>query len=156
MEALPLLAQAQVRILHQTGPADLDWVQEAYRAAGVPGAAVAFIDDMASAFRRCRLVVSRAGASAVAEIVTARRAAILIPIPGTSGDHQLKNAQWVVGAGAGVLLEQVHLSGAALAREILGLLGDAPRLARMEAATDALYPGDAAARIVEECLALLS
>ncbi|MBI3991820.1 MAG: undecaprenyldiphospho-muramoylpentapeptide beta-N-acetylglucosaminyltransferase [Candidatus Lambdaproteobacteria bacterium] len=155
VEALPLLAGADLRILHQTGPADLAWVRQAYQAAGVPAEIVAFIDDMASAFRRCRLVVSRAGASAVAEIITARRAAILVPIPGTSGDHQLKNAQWVAGAGAGVLLEQAQLSGAALAREILALLGDGPRLARMEAATDALYPGDAAARIVEECLGLL-
>lgn len=155
-EALPRLAAraGRLRIVHQTGRADHGWVRETYAGTGLEAHVVPFIEDMADVFRRCRLVVSRAGASAVNEIVAARRAAVLIPIPGTSGEHQLRNAQWVARAGAGVLIEQADLSGEALAGTLEALLDDPARLDAMENATDALFPGDAAATIAEACLAL--
>ena len=110
---------------------------------------------MADAFRRARLVVSRAGASAVSEIVAARRAAVFIPIPGSSGEHQLKNAQRLAEADAAALLEQKDLNGPAMAKCIISLLEDPKRLDAMEEATDAFFTGDTAARIVEECEKLL-
>jgi UDP-N-acetylglucosamine--N-acetylmuramyl-(pentapeptide) pyrophosphoryl-undecaprenol N-acetylglucosamine transferase len=116
---------------------------------------VPFIEDMAGAYRRARLVVSRAGASAVNEIVTARRAALFIPIPGTSGDHQRRNALRVAEAGAALVIEQAQLTGAGLAAAITGLLEDPARLDAMEAATDALASGDAAGLIAAECLRLV-
>jgi UDP-N-acetylglucosamine--N-acetylmuramyl-(pentapeptide) pyrophosphoryl-undecaprenol N-acetylglucosamine transferase len=142
-------------ILHQSGPQDLDWVREAYQGRAIPHDVVPFIDDMAGAFARARIVVSRSGASAVNEIVTARRASILIPIPRTSGDHQLMNARRVAEGGAGVLLEQEAASGERLAQELMALLDDPARLDRMEAACDALFPGDAATAIVASCLKLI-
>ncbi len=155
--ALPLLGKVSgpVSILHQTGPADLEWASAAYAANSVPHQVVPFIEDMADAFRRCRLVVGRAGASTVNEIVTARRASILIPIPGASGEHQLKNARRLEAAGAGVVLEQAELSGETLGKQLVELLRDPARMDRMEASCDALFPGDAAARIVEKCLKLI-
>ncbi|MBI4081975.1 MAG: undecaprenyldiphospho-muramoylpentapeptide beta-N-acetylglucosaminyltransferase [Candidatus Lambdaproteobacteria bacterium] len=166
-----------LRILHQTGALDLDWVRRAYREQGFregrladatqPGAAeapaqalpqvevVPFIDDIAHAYAHSWLIVSRAGASAVTEIVTARRPAILIPIPGTSGEHQLRNAQRVAQAGAGLVIEQHQLDGERLAGHVLALLDDPARLARMEAACDGLFRGDAAAQIVDTVLGLL-
>jgi UDP-N-acetylglucosamine--N-acetylmuramyl-(pentapeptide) pyrophosphoryl-undecaprenol N-acetylglucosamine transferase len=114
-----------------------------------------FIDDMAAAYTSCCLVVSRAGASAVNEIVCARRASILVPIPGTSGDHQLKNAQRLERAGAAKVIEQNGLTGEVLARQVTELLERPDVLARMECACDVLFPGDSAERIVHECKALL-
>ena len=102
-----------------------------------------------------RLVVSLAGASAVTEIITARRASLLIPIPGTSGEHQLMNARRVAEAGAGILLEQAALSGEVLAGRVFGLLGDPPTLDRMEERCDTLFQGDSAARIVESGLEMV-
>ena len=155
--ALPLLGKVSspVSILHQTGSADLGWASAGYAANSVPHQVVPFIEDMADAFRRCRLVVGRAGASTVNEIVTARRASILIPIPGASGEHQLKNARRVEVAGAGVVLEQAELSGETLGKQLVELLRDPARMDRMEGNCDALFPGDAAARIVEKCLQLI-
>ncbi len=155
--ALPLLkAWGQpLRLLHQTGAADLAWVQAAYARSLVAHQVVDFIEDMAAAYHASRLIVSRAGASAMQEIVTAGRAALLIPIPDTSGDHQRKNAQRLEQAGAALLLEQAALTGETLARRIVELLGAPQRLDAMEQGCDALFSGDAAARIVAECLALM-
>jgi UDP-N-acetylglucosamine--N-acetylmuramyl-(pentapeptide) pyrophosphoryl-undecaprenol N-acetylglucosamine transferase len=159
-EALPhLLAWSRaghaLEIVHQTGAADLESVREAYRQAGLPAEVLPFIEDMAGTYRRARLVLSRAGASALSEIVAARRAAVYIPIPVSSGDHQRRNARHAVEAGAAVLLEQAGLTGARLAETLTALLEDPARLDAMEAATDALYPGDAAGRIAQACVALL-
>ncbi len=157
-DALPRLERwgRPLRILHQTGPAHLEAVRAAYAASALDAEVVPFIEDMAAAYRAARLVVSRAGASAVAEIVAARRAAVLVPIPGTSGEHQLRNAQRLAEAGAAVLVEQRELDGPRLAGALTALLDDPARLDAMEAATDALFPGDAAARIAAECLQLLA
>ena len=159
-DALPRLeawAQAghPLRIVHQTGRAELEAVRAAYLKTALAAEVVPFIEDMAGAYRRARLVVSRAGASAVNEIVTARRAALFIPIPGTSGDHQRRNALRVAEAGAALVIEQAQLTGAGLAAAITGLLEDPARLDAMEAATDALAPGDAAGLIAAECLRLV-
>ncbi|HKI97766.1 MAG TPA: undecaprenyldiphospho-muramoylpentapeptide beta-N-acetylglucosaminyltransferase [bacterium] len=156
-EALPTLeawsAQRHpLRIVHQTGRADLESVRAAYLKTALQAEVLPFIDDMADVYRRARLVVSRAGASAVNEIVAARRAAVFIPIPGTSGDHQRRNALRVAEAGAAVMLEQAELTGERLAATLTALLEDATRLDVMEAATDALFQGDAAGRIAEHCL----
>ena len=156
-EAAPLLEawDGRLEILHQTGAADQGMVKDAYAAAGLPHRVEPFIEDMADAFHRARLVVSRAGASAVSEIVAARRAAVFIPIPGSSGEHQLKNALRLADAGAAVVLEQKDLTGPALAKCIIALLKDSKRLDAMEHATDALFTGDPAARIVQECEKLM-
>lgn len=146
---------APLRIVHQSGPQELDAVRAGYAKAGVAAEVVGFIDEMAEAYAQARLIVSRAGASAVNEIVCARRASILIPIPGTSGDHQLKNARRLEHAGAALVIEQAGLTGEGLARTILALLEAPARLDTMERACDALFGGDSAERIVEECRALL-
>ncbi|MDH5752980.1 MAG: UDP-N-acetylglucosamine--N-acetylmuramyl-(pentapeptide) pyrophosphoryl-undecaprenol N-acetylglucosamine transferase [Deltaproteobacteria bacterium] len=177
-EALPLLRQSgpPLSILHQTGRLDQDWVREAYvlhlgsgghtppngpsgeemefgsdlRARVTP-----FIEDMAAAYSESRLVISRAGASAVGEIVAARRASVLIPIPGTSGEHQLRNAERLAAAGAAVLLRQHDLNGERLAAVIADLLGAPERIKGMEEATDQLFPGDSADEIARACLRII-
>ncbi len=157
VEALPLLESwgGELEVLHQTGAADHAWVGESYGNSRIAHRVEPFIEDMADALRRARLVVSRAGASAVSEIVAARRAAVFIPIPGSSGEHQLKNARRLADSGAAAVLEQRNLSGPALAACIIELLEAPARLDAIEAATDAFYSGDAAARIVAECERLM-
>jgi len=155
--AAPALASwgRPLKIVHQSGPAEADEVRSGYDRAGLAAEVIPFIDDMAEAYGQARLIVSRAGASAVNEIVCARRASILVPIPGASGDHQLKNARRLEEAGAAQVVEQSRLTGEALASAILTLLEDPARLDEMEGACDALFAGDSAERIVAECRALL-
>ncbi|MDH4246256.1 MAG: undecaprenyldiphospho-muramoylpentapeptide beta-N-acetylglucosaminyltransferase [Deltaproteobacteria bacterium] len=156
-EALPLLAATghPPRIVHQTGRLDIEWVSQAYSAASLEARVTPFLEDIASVYRDSALVISRAGASAVGEFIAARKPSVLIPIPGTSGEHQLHNAQRLVAAGAAILIPQAELTPALLVETLQVLLADPQRRVEMAKATDALYPGDAAQRIALECLKIM-
>ncbi|MFQ5768581.1 MAG: glycosyltransferase, partial [Acidobacteriota bacterium] len=90
MDILPGLVQARpnLRILHQTGPADLKGVKAVYEASGLAATVVPYIDDMAAAYAAAHLVICRAGATSVAELTAVGRPAILIPLPRSVGGHQ--------------------------------------------------------------------
>jgi len=155
--ALPRLAPEGWSWRHQTGAADRERVADAYAAAGVRGVRVeAFLDDMPAALADADLVICRAGASTLAELACAGRAAILIPFPQAAHDHQRHNARGFAAAGAATLLEQQGLDGGRLAAEARALISDPGRLARMAAAARTLARPDAAARIVDLAEALLA
>jgi len=148
--ALPRLAGAGDRlvIVHQTGEADLEEVRTAYRAAGVEARIEPYLHDMGGAYAACDLVVGRAGAATCAEVAVAGRPAVLVPLP-LAGDHQSANAAALERAGAAVVIPQERLDGERLAGQILALLGDPRRRARMMRAARGLARPDAAARIAE-------
>jgi UDP-N-acetylglucosamine--N-acetylmuramyl-(pentapeptide) pyrophosphoryl-undecaprenol N-acetylglucosamine transferase len=149
LAALPDLAARLpgLHIIHQTGEKDYAEAQAAYSASGISSEVMAFIDDMPGAFARADLVVCRAGASTVAEITAAGKPAIFIPLPTAADDHQTKNAAALADADAARLLRQSELSGATLASEITGLLGDRPRLQAMAEAARSFAHPHAAAKI---------
>ncbi len=107
--ALPYLARwkDRLRVVHQTGAADLADVRRGYIESGWPEAVVeAFFDDMPARFAAADLVLGRAGATTCAELIAARKAAILVPFAGAADDHQRKNADVLREAGgAEVILE---------------------------------------------------
>ena len=147
------------RIVHQTGAAELEATQARYRDAGIaqPDAdCQAFIRDMAAAYQRADLVVSRAGATTVAELGVVGRPAILIPYPHAADNHQEINAQELVRAGAARLHRQSELTPAGLADAMAELLGDAGARARMADAMTALGRPEAAATIADWCAAQVS
>lgn len=150
--ALPFLAEraGELKIVHQTGKWDFEEVRQSYAENPSINAEVApFIEDMPGLYGQAHLLLSRAG-SVVNELCAMGRASILVPIPNSSGDHQLKNAQTLAEAGAAQLIEQAELSPESLARAILALMDDRARLAQMEQAAAELYPGDAALSIAQE------
>lgn len=102
------------------------------------------------------LVVARAGAGTVAELAALGKPAILIPLPGTGGDEQTKNARLLADAGGAILLPETELSPEQLLTTITRLLAPDAReaLARMGAAARTQAPGDAAARLADELLRL--
>ena len=148
VEAAPALAAAGVGVLAQTGERELETVRAAL--APFPGIeAAAFVDAMADAFARADLVVARAGALTLAEIAAAGRPSILVPFAAATHAHQEENARAFAGAGAAVVVAETELDGAALARLVLDLLADPPRLRRMAEAARTLARPDAAERIVD-------
>ena len=146
----PLLAsRVPLRFVHQTGERDYDAVRTAYARREICAEVLPFITDMAARFAAADLVICRAGASTVAELAAAGRAAILVPFPQATDQHQLRNAEAMVRAGAARLLEQSVLTGARLVAEVLELLAHPERLGQMEAAAKRLAVPDAAARIAD-------
>jgi UDP-N-acetylglucosamine--N-acetylmuramyl-(pentapeptide) pyrophosphoryl-undecaprenol N-acetylglucosamine transferase len=135
--ALPKLAEAvsSIHIIHQTGEMDYAEAQAVYLRAMISAEVSPFIDDMPGAFARADLLLSRSGASTVAEITAAAKAAILVPLPTAADDHQTHNAAALAEANAALLLPQSELTSERLATEIATMLRDRPLLARMSEAT---------------------
>ena len=111
-------------VLHQTGAKDRDATEAAYRAAGIQAEVRTFIDDMAAAYANADLVVSRAGASTVAELAAAGVGSILVPFPAAVDDHQTKNAEWLGRVSAAQVVSETGLTAPELANRIATLFGN--------------------------------
>jgi len=153
--AAPLAAATPgVEVTHQTGERDLAMVREAYAAAGLTARVEPFLYEMDREMRAAGVIVCRAGATTLAELTAAGRAAILIPLPTATDDHQRKNADALVRQGAARVIDQRELTGARLADELLGLARDGVARERMATAARGLARPDAARVIVDRVLAL--
>jgi UDP-N-acetylglucosamine--N-acetylmuramyl-(pentapeptide) pyrophosphoryl-undecaprenol N-acetylglucosamine transferase len=157
VEAAPQLAAggSHLRLVHQTGERDVEMVRAAYTRAGFQADVEPFLYDMGEQLGRADLVVCRAGATTLAEIAASGKAAILIPLPTATDDHQRRNAEALAAAGAADLLLQRDVSGAALAARILALAADRERRRRISAAARSFARPDAAKAIVDRALELV-
>jgi len=152
--ALALLPAARrPQVTHQSGPRDLQPLQEAYAAAGVQARTLAFIENMAAVYSDADLVVCRAGASTLAEIAVVGVASILVPYPHAVDDHQTTNARFLADAGAAVLLPQKELNPKGLA-ELLGRL-DRQRLCDMARRARSLGRPEATEAVAMICAGLV-
>jgi UDP-N-acetylglucosamine--N-acetylmuramyl-(pentapeptide) pyrophosphoryl-undecaprenol N-acetylglucosamine transferase len=157
-EAVRLLASVKDRldIVHQTGERDFETVQSAYNSAGFANAVVKpFIHDMAAQFERADLLICRSGATTAAEVAAAGKAAIFVPFPFATDDHQRKNAEAFVRVGAGRMILQKDLTGQRLADELITLLDNLGAIDTMEEASRRLGKPDSSARAVELACSLV-
>ena len=145
---------SRLRLVHQTGERDVEMVRAAYRQAGLQADVEPFLYDMGRQLGQADVVVCRAGATTLAEITAAGKAAVLIPLPTATDDHQRKNAEALAVEGAAELLLQKDLTGPLLAARVLALAADRDRRDRMAAAARSLARPDAARVIVDRALAL--
>jgi len=151
MEALPRLVSLRLglRVVHMTGEKDREKVEMAYREQNLACRVVSYLDNMAEEYARADLVISRAGATTVAELTACRKAAILIPFPRAASDHQRANAEKLEKAGAARVLHEAELTGEILAQEIESLVRNPDRITAMERAAAPLARPDAAIRVAE-------
>ena len=156
VEAAPQLAAAGLAITHQTGERDVERVREGYRRAGVEARVEAFLFEMDREMTAADLVICRSGATTLSELAAAGRAAILVPLPTATDDHQRKNAEVVARSGGAVVIEQRDLTGARLADAVLAITGDPGRRAVMASAARQFARPDAAARIADKVWELAS
>jgi UDP-N-acetylglucosamine--N-acetylmuramyl-(pentapeptide) pyrophosphoryl-undecaprenol N-acetylglucosamine transferase len=158
VEAAPLLAAdgRRLAITHQTGERDLEWVRDAYERAGIGARVEPFLFAMDREIKGADLVVSRAGATTIAELTAAGTPAVLVPLPTAADDHQRKNAELLREAGAVDVIEERDLTGERLARRVLELTTDAGRLETMASAARRLARPDAARLIVDRALELVN
>jgi UDP-N-acetylglucosamine--N-acetylmuramyl-(pentapeptide) pyrophosphoryl-undecaprenol N-acetylglucosamine transferase len=158
VEAAAELAAGRPRLhlTHQTGERDVEVVRTAYRAAGLQADVEPFLYDMGRQLGQADVIVSRAGATTLAEITAAGKAAILIPLPTATDDHQRKNAEALASHGAAEVLLQGEMTGRSLASRILALASDRERRVRIATAARSLARPDAAKVIVDRALELVT
>jgi len=144
-------ARLPVSVRHQCGAKHFEQARAAYMRANIEADVVPFEDDMAGAYAWADLVICRSGALTLAELAAAGVPAILVPYPHAVDDHQTKNAEAMVAAGAARLVaegdEFVKRLGAAFEE-----IGDRAKLVKMAEAARSLAKPDAARRIADICL----
>jgi UDP-N-acetylglucosamine--N-acetylmuramyl-(pentapeptide) pyrophosphoryl-undecaprenol N-acetylglucosamine transferase len=157
VEAAPRLAThpGGLAITHQTGERDLARVRDAYRRANLEARVEPFLYAMDREMTAADLVICRAGATTLAELMAAGRPSVLVPLPTAADDHQRKNAEMMAESGAAELIEQSQMTGERLAGRIAALAADGPRLRAMAEAARRLAKPDAARAIVQQALELV-
>ena len=157
--ALPYMVEWRERleIMHQSGHSDYEETVRGYEENGWPNVDVqAFITDMARAYAKATLIVCRAGATTLAELTACGRPAVLVPYPHAAAGHQSVNAQAMAAKGAALMMEEADMTPERLAKLLNGLLHDRTSLITMSAAAKGLARRGAAARLLQECRAVLS
>jgi UDP-N-acetylglucosamine--N-acetylmuramyl-(pentapeptide) pyrophosphoryl-undecaprenol N-acetylglucosamine transferase len=146
--ALPDRLRANLRVAHQAREEDTDRVIAAYDRAGIAAEVAPFFRDIPRRLSEAQLVISRAGASSVADIAIIGRPSILIPFAAATGDHQTANARGLVDAGAAILIPESALDAGSLSDQIAAVLEHPEGAATM--AANALRHGrpDATDRLV--------
>ncbi len=151
-----LLSRSDVQVLWLTGASELARVQRQVAAMGA-GEGVhlhGFLDDMPRAYAAADLVVCRAGASTLAEILCAGLPSVLVPYPHAAADHQTLNARTIADAGAAVLIPDAEAKGR-LGTEIREILAHPERRAAMAVAARSLALPNAARTIADAVVKLL-
>ena len=144
------LASAGVSVLHAHGPKNaLDL--RTPEAGDPPYLAVPYLDRMDLAYAAADLAICRSGAMTVAEVSAVGLPAIYVPLPIGNGEQRL-NALPVVNAGGGMVVADAALTPPRVAEEVVGLLGDPPRLAAMTAAAAQVGHRDAAHQVAQAAL----
>jgi len=157
--ALPSLVAAHpgLRVIHQTGERDYEDVSAAYRTRSSSAQMVVtpFIYDMPRAFRQADLIVSRSGATTVAEITACGKPAILVPFPHAIHGHQEQNALVLERVGAAQMIDDARLADGVLAGAISALLNRPEQLCEMARCSQSVGQADAAEAIVSNCRTLV-
>ena len=149
VDSLPELKNEPIQFVHQTGEADFEKVQLAYRETGVKARIEKFIYDMPEVYQSASLLICRSGSSTLAEIAAVGRASILIPLPTAADGHQQKNAMAYSRIGASVVLDQTKTTGKALAHEIQQFIKNPERLSDKETKVTQFFRPNAAQDVVE-------
>jgi UDP-N-acetylglucosamine--N-acetylmuramyl-(pentapeptide) pyrophosphoryl-undecaprenol N-acetylglucosamine transferase len=149
LAALPALAARfpRLQFIHLTGGEDVDRVRAGYDALKLRAGVLPFLSEMELALGAATLVISRAGASSLAEMAAMAVPAVLIPYPSAADNHQWHNARHFELAGAARLLDQHLATGPDLAEVAGGLLEDPVARAKMSTAFSSLHVPDAAGKI---------
>lgn len=150
-------ATPDLYVVHQTGGRHGDSTLAAYERNGVGFERLKvtpYLDDMAAQFGAADLILCRSGASTMAELAAAGRASILVPFPQAADDHQRKNAEVFVAAGAAEMILEPELSEDRLLQTLGGLLANDSRRQEMARRAHTLAHPDAVKVIGKMAIAL--
>lgn len=149
VDRLPAALKARLRVTQQCRPEDLEEVRAAYAATGVPADLATFLQDMPERLAKAHLVIARSGASTVSEVAVAGRPAIFVPLPTSTDNHQVYNAQEMVDAGGAQMILQPDFTPERVAAAIEAFLGVPEKLEAAAQAARSTGRPDAAARLAD-------
>jgi UDP-N-acetylglucosamine--N-acetylmuramyl-(pentapeptide) pyrophosphoryl-undecaprenol N-acetylglucosamine transferase len=149
IERLGAEMRARLLVVQQARPEDLDAVRAVYARLGVTAACAPFFPDLPARMAAADLVISRSGASTVAELSAIGRPALLVPLPHALDQDQFANAGVLEAAGGAIRIEQRDFTPQRLAADIVTLAGDPARLADMAVAAKSAGTIDAADRLAD-------
>jgi UDP-N-acetylglucosamine--N-acetylmuramyl-(pentapeptide) pyrophosphoryl-undecaprenol N-acetylglucosamine transferase len=149
IELLPVGVRASLVVTQQARPEDIDRVRETFARLGTRAEIAPFFPDLPARIAQSHLVVSRSGASTVAELAAIGRPAILVPLPHALDQDQLANASVLEQAGGAIRIDQAAFTPEKLAGEIARIAVEPDRLAIMAQRARAAGALDAADRLAE-------
>ncbi|GHC31544.1 UDP-N-acetylglucosamine-N-acetylmuramylpentapeptide N-acetylglucosamine transferase [Gemmobacter caeni] len=152
--ALPESVLRNLRVAHQARAEDMERVAATYEAAGIMAEVEPFFTDIPRRLSEAQLVVSRSGASSIADISVIGRPSILIPFAAATADHQTANARGLVSAEAAILIPESALDPATLTAQMAAVLTQPQAAGRMAANALAQGRPDATERLVDLVLRL--
>lgn len=159
LEAAGLLVKdlgSILSITHQTGAADIEAVRNGYEEMGMKAEVSDFIQDMGDVYQKADLVISRAGATTLAELAVVGVPAILIPYPYAADNHQQTNGSYFETGGAAIMFLENELSGEKLSVAVRELIHDTGRTDQMAKAMKKMGRPEAADRIIDACLDMIT
>ncbi len=149
ISALPQHIRRNVRVSHQARPEDLERVKAYYDGEVIQANVQTFFDDVPRRMADAQLVISRSGASTVADVSVIGRPAIWVPYAGAIRDEQTANAQQLVQSGAAILMTEDEFEVAALTQTLTDFLTDEKGGLKMSQAATACGVPDATERLVQ-------
>jgi UDP-N-acetylglucosamine--N-acetylmuramyl-(pentapeptide) pyrophosphoryl-undecaprenol N-acetylglucosamine transferase len=147
--ALPENLRRNIRVSHQARPEDIERVTAYYEAELISADVQTFFDDVPRRMVDAQLVISRSGASTVADVSIIGRPAIWVPYGGAIRDEQTANARQLVEAGAAVLMPEEEFEVAQLTAKLTELLSDEQGMLQMAVKAAACGVPDATTRLVQ-------
>ncbi len=149
VRTVPLLRlwEPRLQVIHLTGAADYESVRQALARERIPALVRPFLTEMELALGAATVMVSRAGASSLAELAALGVPAVLVPYPHAADNHQYHNARAFADTGAARLLVQAEATPEALVRELRALLREEALRAGLRRALARWHTPDAAERL---------
>jgi UDP-N-acetylglucosamine--N-acetylmuramyl-(pentapeptide) pyrophosphoryl-undecaprenol N-acetylglucosamine transferase len=152
--ALSKAERARIRLTQQCRPEDLERVGSAYRSLGFTAELATFFDDLPERVARAQLVISRSGASSIAELLVVGRPALLVPYRYAANDHQRLNADAITALGASWMTLEAELEGQQLAARLRSCLQRPDQLEQMARRAHALGRPDAADALADAVVSI--
>jgi len=149
VELLPSALRARLNIVQQSRDEDMQRARDAYARLGVTAEVAPFFTDLPARMAAAHLVVSRSGASTVAELAAIGRPGILVPLPHALDNDQLVNASTLEKAGGAICIGQADFTPRRLATEIEALAAQPAKLTAMAEASKRCGAPDAAERLAD-------
>jgi len=145
----------KIQFLHQTGPKDYEKIRDAYRMTGFKGTIAPFIYQMGEAYAVADVVVSRAGATTLAELTALGKPAILVPYPFAAGNHQELNAKKLKEIGAAKMILDRELKGETLANVIREMYMNRATRMDMQKNSKSVGRPEACTKVVDIAMSLM-